>query len=152
MTSALIETNALFIGRVVDENDTDCAPGEQGELIWQHKDGKQVEVEYLNKPEASAEKVQGGWFRTGDIVHKDADGWIFFDYRKGGGIRRNGDFINPGFVEKAIAENPQVSDVFVYGVPIVNGTPGEKDVVAAIVPQDAANFDASKVFAECRSN
>ena len=33
--------------------------------------------------------------------HRDADGWFFFDYRKGGSIRHNGDFINTGFVEKA---------------------------------------------------
>lgn len=145
-----ILTNPLFAGRVVNENDEDCAPGEQGELIWQNKDGKPVSVEYLNKPEASAKKIAGGWFRTGDIVHKDENGWIFFDYRKGGGIRRNGDFINPGFVEKALAENDQVEDVFVYGIPSANGTPGEKDVVAAIVVKDAAAFDAGSVFADCR--
>jgi crotonobetaine/carnitine-CoA ligase len=84
-------------------------------------------------------------------MHADDEGWLFFDSRKGGGIRRNGDFINTGFVEKVIAEHPQVDDVFVYGVPAANGTPGEKDVVAAIVPQDRKGFDSASVFAECRA-
>jgi crotonobetaine/carnitine-CoA ligase len=40
----------------------------------------------------------------GDIGHQDDNGWLYFDYRMGGGIRRNGDFINTAFVEKALAE------------------------------------------------
>ena len=80
----------------------------------------------------------------------DEQGWLFFSHRKGGGIRHNGDFVNPGFVEKVIAEHPQVSDVFVYGVEAASGAPGEKDVVAAIVPEEASEFSASAVFAACR--
>ena len=83
--------------------------------------------------------------------HRDADGWLFFDYRKGGGIRHNGDFINSGFVEKVIAEHPAVSDVFVYGIPAASGAPGEKDVVAAIVPEPGVAFSAAAVFAACRA-
>ena len=41
--------------------------------------------------------------------------------RKGGGLRRNGDFINPTFVEGALAEHPGVTDVFVYGIAAANG-------------------------------
>lgn len=140
----------LHCSRVVDEDGNDCAPGQMGELIWQHSSGQTVSVNYLNKPEASAAKTEGGWFRTGDIVHADSEGWLFFNYRAGGGIRRNGDFINPGFVEKVIAEHPAVNDVFVYGIPSANGVPGEKDVVAAIVPTDAGQFSATDVFAVCR--
>ena len=82
--------------------------------------------------------------------HADAEGWLFFDYRKGGGIRHNGDFVNTGFVEKVVAEHPSVTDVFVYGVPGASGAPGEKDVVVAIVPVDGATFDPDAVFAACR--
>jgi crotonobetaine/carnitine-CoA ligase len=82
---------------------------------------------------------------------RDADGWLFFSHRKGGGIRRQGDFVNPGFVEKVVAEVPCVSDVFVYGVPAASGAPGEKDVVAAIVPVKGVPFDAAAVFRACRA-
>ena len=142
--------NPLFEARVVDSDGNDCAAGACGELIWRNRDGSQLSVDYLNNPAASHKKTAEGWFRTGDIVHADDNGWLYFDYRIGGGIRHNGDFINPGFVEKALAEMDAVDDVFVYGVPSSNGTPGEKDVVAAIVASKTVNFDASEIFSVCR--
>ena len=135
--------------RVVDESGNECPSGVLGELISRSVTGEASVVTYFGNKEASQRKTVGGWLRSGDICHKDAEGWLFFDYRKGGGIRRNGDFVNPGFVEAALAEIPAVNDVYVYGVPSVNGSPGEKDVVAAIVV-DKAKFEPQAVFAECR--
>ncbi len=135
--------------KVVDEKGNECPPNVQGELICRATTGEQTVVTYYNNQAASREKTAGGWLRSGDICHKDKDGWLFFDYRKGGGIRHNGDFVNSGFVEGALAEIPQISDVYVYGIPSVNGSPGEKDVVASIVV-DRSKFDPSPVFAACR--
>ena len=104
---------------------------------------------YRNK-KASEDKTRGGWLRSGDMGHADEEGWLYFDYRKGGGLRHNGDFVNASFVEKVIAECPEVSDVFVYGVPAASGAPGEKDVVAALVPLSRESFDPTSVFAACR--
>ena len=134
---------------IVDEQGNECPPGVIGELISRPNTGERVEVEYFRNEEASKKKTQGGWLRSGDMCHRDAEGWFYFDFRKGGGIRHNGDFVNPGFVEKVIAEHPQVDDVFVYGVPAASGAPGESDVVAAIVPVDATRFDPASVFATC---
>jgi crotonobetaine/carnitine-CoA ligase len=136
---------------IVDESGEECPAGEMGELISRPKDGGEVKVEYFRNPEASKKKTEGGWLRSGDICHKDDDGWLYFDFRKGGGIRHNGDFINPGFVEKALAEDPQVTDVFVYGVPAASGAPGERDVVAAIVALDRRDFDADRTFERLKS-
>lgn len=136
--------------RVVDDDDNDCPPGVMGELISRPANGDAPKVEYFGKKEASDEKTRGGWLRSGDVCHTDEDGWFYFDYRKGGGIRHNGDFINPGFVEGVVAECEQVDDVFIYGVTAASGAPGEKDVVAAIVATDRASFDAAAVFARCR--
>jgi crotonobetaine/carnitine-CoA ligase len=133
---------------VRDEDDREVAPGEAGELCFRNADGACPPVEYFRNPQASAEKTRGGWFRSGDIGHKDGDGWIFFDYRAGGGIRRNGDFVNPAFVEKVIAEAPGVTDVFVYGVHLPSNAPGEKEVVAAIVTEHA-NLDSEGIFDLC---
>jgi crotonobetaine/carnitine-CoA ligase len=138
--------------RIVDEDDNDCPPGVMGEFISRPKDGSLPKVEYYGNPKASEEKTRGGWLRSGDICHKDEDGWFFFDYRKSGGIRRNGDFVNPGFVEGVLAESDQITDVFVYGVPAASGSPGEKDVVGAIVPVDTATFSAAAVFTKCRKD
>jgi crotonobetaine/carnitine-CoA ligase len=87
----------------------------------------------------------------GDIGHLDDDGWLFFHYRMGGGIRKHGDFINPAFVEKALSEIDAVSDAYVYGLAVSEGmAPGEKEIIGAVVPADRDNFDVSAVFAACR--
>jgi crotonobetaine/carnitine-CoA ligase len=137
--------------RIVDEHDVECPPGVVGEIVSRPATGDAPEVEYFADPEASRKKTAGGWLRSGDMGHRDAEGWFYFDWRKGGGIRRSGDFVNTGFVEKVIAEHPAVSDVFVYGVPAASGAPGEKDIVAAIVPEPGRRLDLESVFAACRA-
>lgn len=82
---------------------------------------------------------------------RDSEGWVFFRNRVGGGIRHNGDFIDPALVEKVVAEHPGVGDAFVWGVPDGMGAPGEKDVVAAVVPVNPGGFDPQDLFAWCRS-
>jgi crotonobetaine/carnitine-CoA ligase len=136
--------------KILDEEGDECPPGVVGEICCRPAGGGEAAVEYHANPEASAKKIRGGWNRSGDMGHRDAEGWLYFDYRAGGGIRHNGDFVNPSFVEKAIAELPQVTDVFVYGVPAASGAPGEKDVVAVIVPAAARPFEAASIFAACR--
>ena len=140
-----------MVGKIVDEQENECASGEHGEIIFQNADGTCPPISYYKNPEASADKTRGDWLRMGDIGYRDADGWYYFLYRKGGGIRHNGDFVNPAFVEKELAEHPDVDDVFVYGVASANGVPGEKDVVAAVVPRDRAKFDGGSVFTWCRT-
>jgi crotonobetaine/carnitine-CoA ligase len=126
--------------KILDENDEECAPGVVGEICSRPAGGGPVSVEYHGNREASEKKTRGGWLRSGDMGHADEEGWLFFGYRKGGGIRHNGDFVNPGFVEKAIAEHPSVSDVFVYGVKAASGAPGEASVFAACREHLEANF------------
>jgi crotonobetaine/carnitine-CoA ligase len=138
--------------RIVDEQGRECPPGVTGEIVSRPATGEAATVEYFGNEKASREKTAGGWLHSGDMGHRDAEGWLFFDYRQGGGIRHNGDFVNTGFVEKVIAEHPAVSDVFVYGVPAASGAPGEKDVVAAVVPAPGARLDPREVFAVCRRN
>jgi crotonobetaine/carnitine-CoA ligase len=147
---------ATLVHRIVDEEGNDVpadAHGERtGELLFRHKDGTPFKVEYYGNPEASAQKCAGGWLHMGDVVREDKDGWMYFLYRKGNGIRRNGDFINAAFIEKVIAEAPDVDDVYVYGITAANGVPGEKDVVAAVVPKnpDLGAFDVQGLYRLCR--
>lgn len=130
--------------KVVDEEDGEVAPGVTGELISRMLTG--TSVEYYKKPEASAEKTLKGWLRSGDMVHRDEAGWLFFDYRKGGALRRAGDFIQPDLVEKVIGEHPDVSEICVYGIPAASGAPGESDLVAAVVPFEGREIDPASIF------
>lgn len=136
---------------ILDEQGQPCPPGIAGEICFRNADGTCPSLTYMDNPEATAKKLAGGWLHMGDIGHLDAEGWLFFHYRMGGGIRRNGDFINTAQVEKLLMELPAIDDVYVYGIPLPGMAPGEKEVVAAVVPSDAAGFDAASVFAACRA-
>jgi crotonobetaine/carnitine-CoA ligase len=136
--------------KVVDESGNEVPCGTSGELWFRPEDGPFPPVTYINNPVASAAKVVNGWLRSGDIVHVDAQSWVFYDYRKDGGIRRNGEFISPAFVEKALALHPAIDDVFVYGMPYAHGAPGEKHVVAAIVTRDRHSFVPQLLFSWAR--
>lgn len=138
--------------RIVDEDGRDVPRGTPGELLMRAADDTPFKVEYFGNPQASAKKCKGGWLHMGDIVREDEHGWLFFEHRIGGGIRRNGEFVNPGFVEKVIAESGMVEDVFVYGIGAASGAPGEKDVVAAVVPKKNAPFRAKELFLLCRAS
>jgi len=131
--------------KIVREDDSECEVGEVGELISRGA-GSRAEVEYQGNKKASEEKTRGGWLRSGDMVHKDKDGWYYFDYRKGGGLRRQGDFIMPEYVEPVIGVLPEITDVCVYGIPAASGAPGESDLVAAIVPVEGVELDIGKIF------
>lgn len=137
--------------KILDEEDNECPVGVMGEICSRPAAGGSAQVEYYKNPKASSEKTRGGWLRSGDMGYRNEDGWLFFGYRKGGGIRHNGDFVNTSFVEKVIAEHPNISDVFVYGIDPASGAPGEKDVVAAIVATNREEFSEQDVFATCRA-
>ncbi|RYZ04732.1 MAG: ATP-dependent acyl-CoA ligase [Comamonadaceae bacterium] len=141
-----------FTYRIVGDDGHDVPIGTPGELWLRPADGSPFRIEYVGNPDASAKKGEGGWLHMGDVVHEDAEGWLYFDYRQGGGLRRNGDFISPAYIEKAIAESGQVRDVFVYGVPAASGAPGEHDVIAAVVPIDARMLDVQGLFRICRDS
>ncbi len=137
--------------RIVDDAGHDVAPGERGQLLIRSADGTPFQVSYVDEPEASQAKCRDGWLWTGDVVHRDADGWLFFDFRMGHGIRRNGDFIDAAFIEKALAETGLVDDVFVFGVPAASRVPGESDVVAAVVFAANAPADEGLALAALRA-
>jgi len=135
---------------VLDEEGNPTAPGVAGEICFREADGGCPELTYFKNTEATAKKTGGGWLRMGDIGHLDEDGWLFFHYRIGGGIRKNGDFINCAFVEKALSEIDSISDVFVYGLEVSEGlAPGEKEIIGAVVPINHDDFDVAAVFQTC---
>ncbi len=129
---------------ILDDEDLPCPPMAPGEIAFKRVDGAPIRVEYLGNPEASAQKTRGGWLRMGDVGYVDQDGWLFFMHRKGHGIRRNGEFIATAYVEREISRYPGIGDVFVYGVD--SGSAGERDIVAALVLDDPAGFDAGELL------
>lgn len=118
---------------ILTEHDQPCAPYAVGEICFRNAEGKADPVVYFKNSEASNKKTQGGWFRSGDYGYKDEEGWVYFSYREGNSVRRNGEFIIVEDMMTALAKHPDINDVYVYGVSRDQNTPGEKTVVAAIV-------------------
>lgn len=139
-----------LICAILGADDQMLPAGELGEICFRPRNGDIDPVQYYRNPEASAAKTRGGWFRSGDIGYLDQDGWLFFSHRDGSAIRRNGDFVNPREIETEIAKIEGVADVYVYGVATADNTPGEREIIAAVVPS-VASFDPLIVFSHCRA-
>jgi acyl-CoA synthetase (AMP-forming)/AMP-acid ligase II len=134
---------------VVDDDGRTMPARQVGELVVRPA-GRPAQVEYHNDPEASARKTRGGWLHTSDMCWRDEQGWFFFAHRREeGGIRRLGEFVSPGAIARVLAEDPEVLDVFVYGLPARSGAPGESDLVAAIVVRDRARLDVAALLERC---
>ena len=118
--------------RIVDETGADAAPGTPGEL-WVRASGADPRRgffrEYLKDLEASAEAWNGGWFHTGDIVRRDAEGFMYFIDRKKNVIRRSGENISAVEVESVLRQHPALQAVAVAATP----DPVRGDEVLALV-------------------
>jgi len=140
--------------RVVDpENPTvDRASGEEGELIVR---GPQVFSGYWGKPDETAavfvESSDKGadWFRTGDIVTVDPEGFVRIVDRIKELIITGGFNVAPSEVEEALRAHPSVADVAVVGLPSEHS--GE-DVYAAVVLAEGATLDEAAIRAFARDN
>lgn len=84
---------------------------------------------YLGQPERYAKAFAGGWYLTGDLAMRDADGYFWFVGRADDLIKSSGHLIGPFEVESALIEHPAVAEAAVIGIP--DETAGE--VVKAFV-------------------
>jgi len=139
-----------MIAAILGVDDQPCPPMVPGHLCFRKETGTNENVTYFRNEKASADKMAGGWFRSGDIAYTDADGWFYFLHRAGGGIRRNGDFINATLVETVLAQSPHVNDVYVYGIETSANVAGERTLVAALVLDRGDSLDAVKAWARER--
>ncbi|SCG34446.1 long-chain-fatty-acid--CoA ligase [Micromonospora coxensis] len=112
--------------------------GELGEIVIR---GHNVFAGYLGRPEDTAEAVVDGWFRSGDLGRKDADGFITIVDRTQDIIIRGGFNVYPREVEEALIRHPSVGQVAVIGLP--DARHGE-EICAVVVPDPAASTPPSE--------
>lgn len=98
--------------RVVDVDMNDLPADAEGELVIR---GPNLMQGYWNRPEATNEAFEGGWFHTGDIARMDADGDLYIVDRKKDMFISGGENVYPAEVENAIFELPQVAEAAVIG-------------------------------------
>ncbi|MEU3273613.1 acyl-CoA synthetase [Saccharomonospora sp. NPDC006951] len=118
--------------RLVDESG-DPISGGDGETVGEIQvRGGNLFTEYLNRPDATREAFADGWFKTGDMATRDADGYIRIVGRKATDIIKSGGYkIGAGEIENALLEHPGVAEVAVTGEP--DDDLGER-IVAWVVP------------------
>ncbi len=122
--------------RIVDDEGAEVAGDAPGELLVRRAGDNPrfgFFAEYLKNPEATQEAWEGGWFHTGDIVSRDADGDLHFVDRKKNVIRRSGENIAAVEVETLLASHPLVRQVGVAATP--DAIRGD-EVAALIVTED----------------
>jgi len=106
-------------GRVLLDADgraVEAADGEQGELALRPGWPSMLRG-YLGEPERYARCFAGGWYCSGDLARRDAEGYYWFVGRGDDVIKSAGHLIGPFEVESALLENPAVAECGVIGVP-----------------------------------
>ena len=99
--------------KIVDDDDRDVPDGERGEIVVR---GPNVMKGYWNRPDATNEVIVNGWFHTGDVGIRDADGYFFIVDRKKDMIISGGENVYPAEVEDALYKHPGIKEVAVIGV------------------------------------
>ncbi|MFI1918727.1 long-chain fatty acid--CoA ligase [Nocardia sp. NPDC020380] len=109
--------------------------GTVGEVVVR---GHNVFGGYTGRPDATAEVMCDGWFRTGDLGTKDADGYLRIVDRIKEMIIRGGFNVYPTEVEAALLRHPKIAQVAIIGVPDANY--GE-EILAVVVPDGPLTAD-----------
>jgi long-chain acyl-CoA synthetase len=100
-----------FIGQAAPYNEVTLT--EEGEFVVR---GDNVFMGYLNQPEKTAEALQGGWLRTGDVGTVDADGFFrITDRMKDIIITAGGKNVTPSEIENQLKFSPYITDAVVIG-------------------------------------
>jgi len=133
--------------KIVDDNDQEVKDGEVGEIII--KRGRGMMLGYYKDPEATKHAFRGGWFHTGDLAYKDADGDYHFVGRKKDIIRRGGENVSAAAVEQVIINHPKVMDAAV--IPVPDKIRGE-EIKAYVVLKDGETATFEEIAAYCEEN
>jgi long-chain acyl-CoA synthetase len=130
--------------RVVDEAGREVEAGQRGELVVR---GANVMRGYWHNPEGTTGAFRHGMFRTGDIGHRDADGYFYILDRSKDMIVTGGENVYSGEVEAVIYQHPAVLEAAVFGIP----DPQWGELVAASIARKPGHaLEADELIDHCR--
>lgn len=101
-----------YTARIVRPDEKDAQPGEIGTL-WVH--GDSAALCYWQAHELSKRTLRGDWVVSGDLFHRDADGFFYYDGRADDLLKIGGIFVSPLEVEDTMLQHPAVLEVAVVG-------------------------------------
>jgi long-chain acyl-CoA synthetase len=133
--------------RIAGPDGATLPSGETGEICVAPADDRyRLMLGYWQRPEASAEALEGGELHTGDMGFLDGDGWLHLRDRKNLVIIRGGANVYPAEVERVLLAAPGVGGGAVFGVP--DERLGER-VVAVVESASGTEIDEAAVRAHC---
>ncbi len=127
--------------RIADDAGNDVPAGATGEILLR---GPNLLSHYWNDPAATEAAFSDGWFHTGDVGHRDADGYYYVDDRKKDVVISGGENIYPAELENVLADCAGIAEFAVVGR--ADATWGEV-AVACVVPRDGADLTPDDVRA-----
>ncbi len=141
--------------KIIDEHGAECPPAQLdaagillnpdeavGEIV--NTEGSFMFEGYYKDEASTRERTRNGWFYTGDLGYRDADGFIYFAGRDAEWIRVGGENFLARPIEEQLCRHPDVLLASVYGVP--DPEAGDQ-VMATIKLQSGATFDAARFAA-----
>ncbi|MFD1745342.1 AMP-binding protein [Rhizobium helianthi] len=131
--------------KIMDAQGQACEAGQVGEL-WIR--GPSISSGYWKKPEQTAASFVNGWFRTGDLVRCDEDGFHIIADRLKDMYISGGENVYPAEVEAVLLSHDAVAEVAVIGVPDEKW--GEVGV-AFVVARNSAKVGADELINHCKS-
>jgi long-chain acyl-CoA synthetase len=130
--------------KVFDDDDREVADGELGEIVLR---GENIFKGYYKNVEATGRAFRGGWFHTGDIGYRDADGFFYIVDRKSDMIIRGGENIYPREIDEVLYRHESVAEAATIGVP--DALYGEA-VAAFVVLKEGRGASAEELVEFCR--
>lgn len=131
--------------RIIDGEGREVAVGEPGELLIRQP---AITKGYWRQLETTSSVLENGWYRSGDIARKDAEGLYYIVDRAKDMIVSGGENIYSAEVENALSTHPNVAGVAVIGVPDPRWGEAVKAIV--IAREGGTDADAQALIAWCR--
>ena len=132
--------------KIFDEDDRELPDGELGEIVLR---GPNIFKGYYKNPEATKKAFANGWFHTGDIGYRDAEGFFYIADRKSDMIIRGGENIYPREIDDLLYTHPAVAAAAVIGVP--DELYGE-EVAAFVVLKEGLSSTEQEILDFCRQS
>lgn len=139
---------AGFDIEVVDSDRRPVATGQVGELLTRPTEPNSRALGYWRRPDATAASFDGNWFRTGDLVCQDEDGFVWYAGRKSDSLRHRGENISAYELESVLTAAPGVRIAAALAVRDELG--GEDEIKAVLVVDDT--FGIESFVAYCRAS
>lgn len=129
---------------VVDEEDREVPFGDLGEIVLR---GENILKGYYRNADANDQAFRNGWFHTGDVGYRDAEGFYYIVDRKSDMIIRGGENIYPREIDEALYQHPSVAAAATIGIP--DKLYGE-EVTAFVVLKNGSQVTEEDLLAHCR--